>query len=150
MRVALRVVIASTSLIASSAGPGLAESLADSAAASPARAETRTSIQIQRQGMENPMLEVAKTTVWGGLAGAAIGAALVLGLPDSPHQGDLLKWSFIGGTAVGFFGGIQHINSRPDANALLEFQDGATSIHPALPVPEPGHGLAMNVVAVRF
>lgn len=150
MRVARWVVVTFTLLITFSAGPGLAESLADSAAASPARAETRASIQIQRQGMENPMLEVAKTTVWGGLAGAAIGAALALGVPDSPHNGDLLKWSFIGGTAVGFFAGIQHINSRPDANALLEFQDGATRIHPALPAPGPGHGLAMNVVAVRF
>jgi hypothetical protein len=37
---------------------------------------TRAAVNIERQGSENPVREVAMTTVWGGLGGLVIGSAI--------------------------------------------------------------------------
>ncbi|MBI5709134.1 MAG: hypothetical protein HZC42_02365 [Candidatus Eisenbacteria bacterium] len=115
------------------------------AAFSPA---ARAAVNVERQGAENPVQEVAKSTVYGGLAGLVLGSALALAT-DS-NDGSIIKWSFVGGTFLGFGYGIYHVSTRPKPTALLEFQGGTPSLHAALPVPERGRGMTMRLVAVRF
>ena len=110
----------------------------------------RAAVNIERQGSENPVLEVAKSTVWGGLGGLVLGGAIALIDTESSSGGDVVRWCFVGGTLVGFGYGIYHVSHRPQATALLEFQGGAPSLHAALPVAEPGRGLEMHLIAVRF
>lgn len=108
----------------------------------------RAAVNVERQGSENPVLEVAKSTVYGGLAGLLLGSAIALAT-DS-NDGDIIKWSFVGGTFLGCGFGIYHVATRPKATALLEFQGGTPSLHAALPVSERGRGMTMHLVAVRF
>jgi len=110
----------------------------------------QAAVNIERQGAENPVLEVAKSTVWGGLGGLVLGGAIALIDTESSSGGDVVRWCFVGGTLVGFGYGIYHVSHRPQATALLEFQGGAPSLHAALPVAEPGRGLEMHLIAVRF
>lgn len=107
-------------------------------------------VNVERQGAENPILEVAKSTVWGGLGGLVLGSAIALVNTDNENNGDIIKWSFVAGTFLGCGYGIYHVSTRPKATALIEFQGGLPSLHAALPVPEPGRGLTMHLVAVRF
>jgi hypothetical protein len=124
----------------------LAASLASGTLAPAARA----AVNIERQGSENPVLEVAKSTVWGGLGGLALGCAIALVNTDNDSGGDIIRWCFVGGTFLGCGYGIYHVSTRPKASALIEFQGLAPSLHAALPVPEPTGGVTMRLVAVRF
>ncbi len=107
-------------------------------------------VNVQRQGSENPMIEVAKTTVWGALGGLVVGGAIALANGDSDNNGDIVRWSVVGGTFLGLGYGIYHVTHRPPATALIEFQGGAPTLHAALPEAAPGRGLQMHVLAVRF
>jgi len=110
----------------------------------------RAAVNVERRGSENPVVEVAKATIWGGLGGLVVGGALALVSDSNDNDDDLVRWSFVTGTFVGLGFGIYHVANRPQATALLEFQDGSPSLHAALPVPEPGRGITMRVIAVRF
>ncbi|OGF18196.1 MAG: hypothetical protein A2W00_10000 [Candidatus Eisenbacteria bacterium RBG_16_71_46] len=107
-------------------------------------------VNVERQGAENPVIEIAKSTVYGGLAGLVVGGAIALASDSNDNDGDIVRWSFIGGTFVGLGYGIYQVSNRPQPTALLEFRGGAASLHAALPAPVPGRGMTMRLVAVRF
>jgi hypothetical protein len=107
-------------------------------------------VNVERQGSENPVIEVTKSAVWGGLGGLVVGGALALVSDSNDNDGDIVRWCFVGGTFLGLGYGIYHVASRPKATALLEFEDGSPHLRPALPVPDPDRGLLLRLVAVRF
>jgi hypothetical protein len=104
---------------------------------------------IQRQGSENPVTEVAKSTVFGALAGLALGGAVAL-VANGDNDGDIVKWSFVGGTFLGFGYGVYHVATRPKTTALLEFQGRTPSLHAAIPAPELGGGMTWRLVSATF
>ncbi len=118
--------------------------------AGPLAAPARAAVKVERQGTENPMVEVAKSTVWGGLTGLVLGGAIALVGNDNHNDGDILRWGFAGGTFLGFGVGMWWVTHRPEPTALLEFQGAAPSLHATLPSPGPDRGLELRLVAVRF
>ncbi len=110
----------------------------------------RAAVNVERQGAENPVLEVAKSTVYGGLAGLLLGGAIALVSDNNDNDGDIVKWSFVGGTFLGLGYGIYHVASRPKATAVIELRGGSPSLHAVLPAPEPGRGMTLRLIAVRF
>ena len=105
-------------------------------------------VDVTRTSSENPMLEVTKSTIYGGLAGLVLGGAIALANGD--NEGNILKWSFVGGTFLGFGYGLYYVNSRPRAAALLEVEDG--KLHPGVlaPVLVAGDRVLVPVVSMRF
>jgi hypothetical protein len=104
---------------------------------------------IERQGSENPVSEVAKSTIFGALGGLALGGAIAL-VSNGNNDGDIVKWGFVSGTFIGFGYGIYHVATRPKTTALLELRDGVPSLHAAMPEPEPGRGMALRLVSATF
>jgi hypothetical protein len=111
---------------------------------------TRADVNVNRSGSENPMVEVAKSTVWGGLAGLMLGAAVALATEGTDSDGNIIRWSFVGGTFLGFGVGAYHVMSRPSPTALLELENGAGRLHAVAPVPAANGGAALHLVTVRF
>jgi hypothetical protein len=112
--------------------------------ASPALAELR----VERRSDENPAVEIARSTVYGGLAGLTVGLAFAA-LDDSPHP-DLIQNSFAIGTFAGLGLGIYWVFSRPQPRAMIEI-DGKGP-HLALAPPEigPDGRPRMRLVHVTF
>jgi hypothetical protein len=71
----------------------------------------------ERHGEANPMASVFKSTLFGGLAGLALGGAVELVKEDS--NGDAAKWGLVIGTFFGFAYGVYHVASRPDPYGAL-------------------------------
>ena len=104
---------------------------------------------IERQSDENPVKEVAKSTLYGFLGGVALGSAIALA--DNGDNGDeIMRWSIVGGTFIGFGYGIYHVSTRPKSTALLDFREGRASLHAALPEPRPGRGITLRLIAVNL
>ncbi len=85
-------------------------------------------VRIIRGSHENPVISIAKSTLYGGATGILLGLALTLVI-DEPSE-DVLKWSFVGGTFGGFFYGIYHVANRPKPSAsLIQFDaNGLTKV----------------------
>ena len=101
----------------------------------------RADVEVRRYGEENPMLTIAKSTVWGGLAGLILGAAVALVAED--NEDDIIKWFFVGGVFVGFGVGVYHVATRPKpTSSFLEIEDGGLALRvPTLNLaPEPSAG----------
>ncbi|MFH1278291.1 MAG: hypothetical protein ABIK65_07925 [Candidatus Eisenbacteria bacterium] len=81
-------------------------------------------VVVNRQGDENPAISVTKSILWGGLGGLILGGAIALVADD--NEGEIVKWSFVGGTFGGLALGLWHVTHRPEPpQALLEAdQDG--------------------------
>ena len=108
-------------------------------------------VNIERHGTENPMVEVFKSTIYGALTGAVVGGVIVLAAQgDSDTDRDIMRWSIVSGTVVGLGVGFYFVAKRPQPAAMLELKDGALGLHPVLPQVEPGGGVRMRVVGVRF
>lgn len=108
-------------------------------------------VNIERQSAENPMVEIFRSTLYGALTGAVVGGVIVLAAQsDSETNGDIMRWSIVGGTVLGLGAGIYFTAKRPQPSGMLEFEDGALAIHPPAPQLEPGGGWSMRLVAVRF
>ena len=113
-------------------------------------------VQIVRDDSESPVVSVAKSTLYGGLAGMVVGLALMLVITD--NRGDAFKWSFVGGTAIGLGYGIYHVASRPSAtakNALFRIE-GNEVAGINLPIPalktDNGNvkGVELSILSVSF
>lgn len=90
-------------------------------------------VQVVRTGQENPVITIGKSTLYGGATGLLLGLALSLVVDED--TGDIVKWSFVGGTFGGFLVGIYHVASRPQpSSALLQF-DSSRLVKVALPQP---------------
>ena len=106
-------------------------------------------VNVERTGSENPMQEVAKSTVWGGIAGLVLGSAIALA-NNGDNGGDIIKWSFVGGTFLGFGYGLYHVSSRPRPSALLEVEEGTVRLGSLAPTIEPGNGARIRLVSLSF
>lgn len=109
----------------------------------------RAAINVERQGSENPVLEVAKSTLYGGLAGIVLGGALAL-VVDEDSRGDVFKWCFVGGTLVGTAAGIYFVATRPAPKAMLEFEDGKAHLAAVPPTLAADGSMRLRIVGLRF
>ncbi|NIR49271.1 hypothetical protein GWO43_02050 [candidate division KSB1 bacterium] len=100
-----------------------------------------------RSGEENPVVTIGKATLYGGATGLLLGLALTLVVDED--TGDILKWSFVGGTFGGFLFGIYHVTSRPQASAAMFQFDSRGLAKVRLPQPRVGlskhRSLSVNV-----
>src|SRR5262249_32262877 len=97
----------------------------------PIAAPARAAVNVTRTGSENPMQEVAKSTIYGGAAGLILGAAVAL--VDDGSDPNRLRGGFAGGTFFAFAFGLYHVLSRPSAGAMIEVQDGKARFAGAAP-----------------
>ena len=104
-------------------------------------------VNVNRQGDENPMKEVAKSIVWGGLAGLVLGASIALATEGDQNDGNVVRWSFVAGTFAGLGMGLWWVSHRPEPTALLDVKEGRLAAHLAL--PEPGADGTLRLVAAR-
>ncbi len=111
---------------------------------------TAAAVNVNRSGQENPMVEVARSVVYGGLAGLVVGGALAVATKDNHNDGDIIRWSFATGTIAGLGFGLWWVTSRPSASALLQIQDGTLRAHVPLPQPTPNGGVRLVAASVRF
>jgi uncharacterized membrane protein YdcZ (DUF606 family) len=90
-------------------------------------------VTVVRTGEENPMVTIAKSTLYGAATGVILGLALSLAVDED--FGDVMKWSFVGGTLGGFFIGVYHVATRSQpSSALLQFNETGFA-RVALPTP---------------
>jgi hypothetical protein len=106
-------------------------------------------VQVERRSDENPMVEIARSTIYGGLAGLAVGLAFVALDKNGDHP-DLVSNSFAIGTLAGLGVGIYWVTSRPQPSALIQVDE--TGTHMAFAPPEVGFdgSARMRLVGVRF
>ncbi len=79
-------------------------------------------VTVARTGQENPMVVIAKSTMYGAATGIILGLALSLAVEED--FGDVMRWSFVGGTLGGFLIGVYHVATRPQpSSALLQFNE---------------------------
>jgi hypothetical protein len=110
----------------------------------------RAAVNVSRGGDENPMREVARSVVWGGLAGLTVGAAIAVATEGSDGDGEAVRWGFAGGTFVGLGYGLWWVSRRPQPSALLEVRDGRLLAHAALPEPDADGSLRLRLARVTF
>ena len=123
-------------------------------AATPATAHeflTRSSgsVSISRTGAENPVLEVAKSTYWGAVAGLVLGGAV--SLAKEKHTLAPLRWGIAMGAFGGFGAGVYFVANRPVPSAMFELRDGVLTPAAGLTAFEPIPGGArLHAVGVTF
>ena len=84
-------------------------------------------VVVDRHGEENPAVSITKSVFWGALGGLILGGAIALVAEED--EGEIIKWSFVGGTFAGLGVGIWHVATRPEpAGALLEIGPEGTRI----------------------
>jgi hypothetical protein len=107
------------------------------------------SVSISRTGAENPVLEVAKSTYWGAVAGLVLGGAV--SLAKEKHTLAPLRWGIAIGAFGGFGAGVYFVANRPVPSAMFEFRDGVLVPVAALAAlePVPG-GVYLRALGVRF
>lgn len=91
-------------------------------------------VAVVRGGQENPMISIAKSTLYGAATGVLLGLALTLVVDED--TGDILKWSFVGGTFGGFLYGIYHVSTRPEPSASLLQFDASGLVKVNMPKPQ--------------
>jgi O-antigen/teichoic acid export membrane protein len=113
-------------------------------------AKSSGSVEITRGGAENPMVEIARSVMWGAVAGFVVGGAIALAVKDD--SGEALRWGIVAGTGVGLVAGIYFVSHRPQPESLLEIRDGKLAPGPtALGAIEPVQGGARaRLIGVRF
>ena len=88
----------------------------------PSKSETQTDDMTRkdrtRKSGENPVMSIAKGTVWGGLGGLIIGMAIAAAVPGGPAC-EIMRWLFVSGTAAGFGYGIYDVTDRPQTETGL-------------------------------
>jgi len=104
---------------------------------------------------DNPVVEVARSTMWGAIGGTILGLAAALVVEDG---GEAVKWGFVAGTFGGFIWGLVYASGR-DASQyahLIEQREAAGSLLPAFsgsPIPTesgPREGLSVRIPLLRF
>lgn len=113
-------------------------------------APAAAAVNIQRTGSENPVMEVAKSTLWGALGGLVIGGAIALATSGDSNDGEVIRWSIVAGTAIGLGYGIYQVRTRPAARALLEIGEGKPSLAVPTLAVEPAGGARVTLVGARF
>jgi hypothetical protein len=115
-------------------------------------------VNVNRSGDENPMQEVAKSVIYGSVAGLALGGALALASDNNDNDGDLIRYSIVGGTFLGLGMGLWWVTQRPAPSAALELRRGpldstaAVEWRASIPVPavEPRGRPRLTLVRYAF
>jgi len=113
-------------------------------------ARSSGSVSISRHGDENPMVEIARSVFWGGVAGLVVGTAITLA--DDGHSGEPIRWGIVVGTFAGLGAGVYFVANRPIPESMLELRDGRLAPNAAALAaiePVPG-GAKVRAVSVRF
>lgn len=108
-------------------------------------------VRVERRGAENPMVEVYRSTLYGGLVGLLLGGAVALATEDDDQDGDVIRWSIVAGTFFGFAYGLYHVHTRPQPSGLLELRQG--ELRAGVPTVESGPGppgVRLHMLAARF
>jgi hypothetical protein len=108
------------------------------------------SVNVNRTGDENPMKEVAKSIVYGGMAGLVVGGAIAWASENNSNDDDIVRWGFVTGTFLGLGMGLWWVTRRPPASAALELR--GTELRAQLPSPElgPDGRPRVTLARVRF
>lgn len=120
----------------------------------PLAATAHAQVRVERHGAENPMVEVFKSTIYGGLAGLLVGGAIEWASEDS--NGDAVKWGFITGTFVGLGFGLYWVSTRPQPKAALEWEGGelhlnaGPTVDAVLGPSGQAQGARVHLLAMRF
>ena len=77
----------------------------------------------------NPMVEVARSTIYGAIAGTVLGLAAALVIEDGD---EVVKWGFVLGTFGGFFWGLSYASKSSSAALDLRLDKPARV---SLPIP---------------
>jgi hypothetical protein len=121
----------------------------------------RAGVSVQRTASENPVQEIAKATIYGGLAGLVMGGAIALA-NDGKNTSHIIRWSVAGGTFFGFAYGVYYVSTRPPGRALIEVEEGKLRLGALSPelaldagvplstVLKPEVGVRVSLVAARF
>ena len=112
--------------------------------------QVRAAVNVNRAGDENPVKEVAKSVLYGGLAGLTVGAALAIATENNHNDDDYVRWGFATGTLAGLGIGMWWITSRPSASAALEFQNGRWSVGAPAMALGPDGTTRVRLAAVKF
>ena len=86
-------------------------------------------VSVTRWGDENPVKEIAKSVVWGAVAGAVLGGAVMLA--ESDTNPEPLRWGVVIGAFGGLGAGVYFVALRPQPTSLLEWRDGRLAPSPA-------------------
>ena len=111
--------------------------------------EVRAAVNVDRQSSENPVVEVSRSVVYGGLAGLVLGSAFALA-NDGNNDGDIIKWCFVGGTVVGLAAGVYFVSTRPQPRAMLELDHGMLEVRAPEVSRSPFGSMQVPLVGVRF
>ncbi len=112
-------------------------------------ARTSDHVQINREGAENPVMEIARSTFWGATAGTLIGLAITVA--DKGDSGEPVRWGFVLGTFGGLAAGIYFVAQRPQPSSLLELKrDGFAPGDPATAIEAGPDGVRVRAIGVRF
>lgn len=79
---------------------------------------------------ENPVVEVARSTMWGAIGGTILGLAAAVVVEDG---GEAVKWGFVAGTFGGFLWGVVYATGRDASQRAgpLDEREFAGSLPPA-------------------
>jgi hypothetical protein len=107
-------------------------------------------VEISRNGSENPMVEIARSVMWGAVAGFLVGGAIALAAKDD--SGESIRWGIVAGTGAGLAAGVYFVSHRPQPGAMLELRDGQLTPNPeALGAIEPVQGGArVRLIGIGF
>lgn len=106
----------------------------------------QAAVDVQRQGSENSMVEVARSTFYGALAGTVVGSAIAL---VAEGDGEPVKWGFVLGTFAGLGYGLYQVNQRP-AVSLLELHGGVFGSGGLAAVEAAPGGMRVHAIGLRF
>ncbi len=102
---------------------------------------------------DNPVVEVARSTMWGAIGGTILGLAAALVVEDG---GEAVKWGFVAGTFGGFIWGVVYATGRSDpGNASMQTTARIPEPAPAsgllyVPGEVPGQGLSLHLSLLRI
>ncbi len=118
--------------------------------ATPIATEARAAVNVTRTGDENPMKEVAKSVIYGGIAGLFVGVSLAVATKDNHNDGDLIRRGFAGGTLAGLGLGLYWVTRRPQPSAALELEDGRLRAGVPAIAFDPDGTARVHLARVRF
>jgi drug/metabolite transporter (DMT)-like permease len=111
-------------------------------------APVQAAVNVERHGAENPMVEISRSILYGGLAGLAVGGAVAI-VSDGDDTTPI-KWGLFTGVVAGAAMGFYWVFSRPQPTAPLELAPGRATLELPTPTLAPDGAAHVHLVAYRF